>query len=137
MVMLVSSIFVFFLMIRRHPISTRNGTLFPYTTLFRSAGAVGAVSVLDAARGDAVLRQRRAHHHRVQFLVQDAGMNELSGVPITLPDLADPAWFPFAYDPASDRLSLIHTSADAIAAASFLDGRTPLDRKSTRLNSSH
>src|SRR3546814_2458862 len=28
----------FFLMIRRPPISTRTDTLFPYTTLFRSAG---------------------------------------------------------------------------------------------------
>src|SRR3546814_11175079 len=31
-----SSIFVFFLMIRRPPRSTRTDTLFPYTTLFRS-----------------------------------------------------------------------------------------------------
>src|SRR3546814_16741490 len=30
--------FVFFLMIRRPPRSTRTDTLFPYTTLFRSAG---------------------------------------------------------------------------------------------------
>src|SRR3546814_8957821 len=29
-------LFVFFLMIRRQPISTRTDTLFPYTTLFRS-----------------------------------------------------------------------------------------------------
>src|SRR3546814_21155440 len=32
----VSSVFVFFLMLRRHPRSTRTDTLFPYTTLFRS-----------------------------------------------------------------------------------------------------
>src|SRR3546814_800000 len=31
-------LFVFFCMIRRTPISTRTDTLFPYTTLFRSAG---------------------------------------------------------------------------------------------------
>src|SRR3546814_16724532 len=31
---------VFFLMIRRPPRSTRTDTLFPYTTLFRSAGLV-------------------------------------------------------------------------------------------------
>src|SRR3546814_15707881 len=38
-VILVSSVyvFVFFLMIRRPPRSTRTDTLFPYTTLFRSA----------------------------------------------------------------------------------------------------
>src|SRR3546814_14375617 len=32
----VVSVFVFFLMIRRPPRSTRTDTLFPYTTLFRS-----------------------------------------------------------------------------------------------------
>src|SRR5213075_3302240 len=34
-------IFFFFLMIRRPPRSTQQGTLFPYTTLFRSVGAHG------------------------------------------------------------------------------------------------
>src|SRR3546814_2995688 len=34
---MLSYIFVFFLMIRRPPRSTRTDTLFPYTTLFRSA----------------------------------------------------------------------------------------------------
>src|SRR3546814_6455520 len=33
----MSRIFVFYLMIRRPPRSTRTDTLFPYTTLFRSA----------------------------------------------------------------------------------------------------
>src|SRR3546814_8196371 len=33
------SVFFFFLMIGRPPISTRTDTLFPYTTLFRSGGA--------------------------------------------------------------------------------------------------
>src|SRR3546814_17931083 len=37
----MSSLSVFFLMIRRPPRSTRTDTLFPYTTLFRSGG-VGA-----------------------------------------------------------------------------------------------
>src|SRR3546814_19603166 len=32
---------LFFLMIRRPPISTRTDTLFPYTTLFRSSGERG------------------------------------------------------------------------------------------------
>src|SRR3546814_19250729 len=34
-------VFVFFLMIRRPPRSTRTDTLFPYTTLFRSIGTCG------------------------------------------------------------------------------------------------
>src|SRR3546814_14955157 len=37
---LVCSLSIFFLMIRRPPRSTRTDTLFSYTTLFRSAGAV-------------------------------------------------------------------------------------------------
>src|SRR3546814_17778423 len=35
-------------MIRRPPRSTRTDTLFPYTTLFRSLGAEGALNVLDS-----------------------------------------------------------------------------------------
>src|SRR3546814_13334730 len=38
---------LFFLMIRRPPRSTRTGTLFPYTTLFR-ADVVGRADLLDA-----------------------------------------------------------------------------------------
>src|SRR3546814_14701503 len=39
----ISSLFVFFLMIRRPPRSTRTDTLFPYTTLFRSAEIRAAI----------------------------------------------------------------------------------------------
>src|SRR3546814_10610881 len=45
---LLSIIFVFFLMIRRPPRSTRTDTLFPYTTLFRSQGGAGDMIVLLA-----------------------------------------------------------------------------------------
>src|SRR3546814_13138202 len=44
----------FFLMIRRPPRSTRTDTLFPYTTLFRSAR--------DRTRGDAI-REREPWDH--------------------------------------------------------------------------
>src|SRR3546814_17772905 len=40
----------FFLMIRRPPRSTRTDTLFPYTTLFRSRGDVGANGDFPVAR---------------------------------------------------------------------------------------
>src|SRR3546814_17349073 len=45
---------LFFLMIRRPPISTRTDTLFPYTTLFRSYqfGDIRASSTADAAKLD-------------------------------------------------------------------------------------
>src|SRR3546814_10794818 len=42
--------FCFFLMIRRPPRSTRTDTLFPYTTLFRSAVRSGGVVAADGAR---------------------------------------------------------------------------------------
>src|SRR3546814_16611305 len=47
----VCCVFVFFVMIRRPPISTRTDTLFPYTTLFRSClhgTAVAAVAARHA-----------------------------------------------------------------------------------------
>src|SRR3546814_13615279 len=61
--------FFFFLMIRRPPRSTRTDTLFPYTTLFRSAGTV--VRRLDADRrvhlfGRHQARQARAGAGRRQ-----------------------------------------------------------------------
>src|SRR3546814_15828443 len=42
-----SFIIIFFLMIRRPPRSTRTDTLFPYTTLFRSAAGHGLFTGVD------------------------------------------------------------------------------------------
>src|SRR3546814_19383660 len=58
-------LFIFFLMIRRPPRSTRTDTLFPYTTLFRSVGAPGAI----AAAAD------RGCGCRAQFCLQRKGDN--------------------------------------------------------------
>src|SRR3546814_15621116 len=45
-------VFLFFLMLRRPPRSTRTDTLFPYTTLFRSLRALGHVPIyVEAADG--------------------------------------------------------------------------------------
>src|SRR3546814_19945221 len=55
---------VFFLMIRRPPRSTRTDTLFPYTTLFRSAECEAlqhAEQNDDDRRRDADARRRRNH----------------------------------------------------------------------------
>src|SRR3546814_13068985 len=53
--------FVFFLMIRRPPRSTRTDTLFPYTTLFRSALLSAGTKALDelARNADLVGRDPR------------------------------------------------------------------------------
>src|SRR3546814_14359319 len=50
----------FFLMLRRPPRSTRTDTLFPYTTLVRSACGDDAGYVLEAASG-AIEGQARGH----------------------------------------------------------------------------
>src|SRR3546814_11713966 len=63
----------FFLMIRRPPRSTRTDTLFPYTTLFRSARSVCAVRAkdrfaasarcLDPGPGCTDIHRRRSEEH--------------------------------------------------------------------------
>src|SRR3546814_9993981 len=55
----MSCVDFFFLMIRRPPRSTRTDTLFPYTTLFRSAAPADNVAI-EAAIADG--RVGRRHH---------------------------------------------------------------------------
>src|SRR3546814_10959240 len=84
----------FFLMIRRPPRSTRTDTLFPYTTLFRSATT------------------RRAYHSAFAFA------------------------FAFAFGP----LCVAPRRADKVGRSGRVSERCAaprVDRKSTRLNSSH
>src|SRR3546814_4183292 len=73
MVML-SVIYVFFLIIRRPPRSTRTDTLFPYTTLFRSHGRIGRVGRdLGIGKG---LRAQVADRER-RGLVVDVGRRRI------------------------------------------------------------
>src|SRR3546814_16738381 len=51
MILLLFSMCIFFLMIRRPPRSTRTDTLFPYTTLFRSAAGAIAKKWLEQNHG--------------------------------------------------------------------------------------
>src|SRR3546814_3197467 len=53
------SMFLFFLMIRRPPISTRTDTLFPYTTLFRSSPARRGPDRATTASSSRAKRRRR------------------------------------------------------------------------------
>src|SRR3546814_13128630 len=69
MMFLLSSPFFFFLRIRRPPRSTRNDTLFPYTTLFRSDDHAG-----EDQHGPAIDRhlvQRHAGGARAQHADDD------------------------------------------------------------------
>src|SRR3546814_14700539 len=70
--MWLACVFVFFVMIRRPPRSTRTDTLFPYTTLFRSTGP--AAGGLDAERRQHRVKRVRGHR-RAAVVVQ----GELAG----------------------------------------------------------
>src|SRR3546814_6486505 len=105
-------------MIRRPPRSTRTDTLFPYTTLFRSGVGVAG---LDVGAGVEVELQEflaAAAQQRQQAVRGD--LRQRLGVVEVVAVLG-----------AGVFLARGHARADHAA------GRQPLDRKSTRLNSSH
>src|SRR3546814_15494600 len=75
----------FFLMIRRPPRSTRTDTLFPYTTLFRSAelGKIGASPALDGTHRQIIdLQQLQAerNRHRCGQIMQAIGFPVVSEI---------------------------------------------------------
>src|SRR3546814_12980619 len=94
----------FFLMIRRPPRSTRTDTLFPATTLFRSAALAASA--------------------RSGVLIKGGAYVEAPGRTTAI---------------AMDKTGTITMGEPEVAAVHPLAGRTDLelDRKSTRLNSSH
>src|SRR3546814_17800608 len=105
--------FFFFLMIRRPPRSTRTDTLFPYTTLFRSADRdtlVGHLAVL-APGGE---------------------VGEESAIDVCS-DRADVPAHLFEED-GVDRLGCVELVEVPLEAQ---ERHACADRKSTRLNSSH
>src|SRR3546814_16931408 len=102
--------FVFFLMIRRPPRSTRTYTLFPYTTLFRSAG-------LYDQSGENIRRHIMADQLSIM-----RGRDRCTLHASTI------------------RMGIPPRSRPALQRAFLSPGRVTkrwLDRKSTRLNSSH
>src|SRR3546814_14748722 len=68
-------------MLRRPPRYTRTDTLFPYTTLFRSADPALAAATWDRTLNDAVVEWHRAQGHPVPDLNQlvELGINEPMG----------------------------------------------------------
>src|SRR3546814_20151515 len=89
--MVIYSVIIFFLMIRRPPRSTRTDTLFPYTTLFRSrARQVGHFYGQDRA-----LRGKGS-----------GSSNEVGGVVMSDPIIDDDLWD--RQDRKSTRLNSSH-----------------------------
>src|SRR3546814_11635956 len=100
-------LFFFFLLKRTPPRSTRTDTLFPYTTLFRSA-----VPRLDEARkiGFGRMDGHAAHRHRLSVMLAARGQRDV--------------------ERRGSRLRIVEEQLEEVAHAIE-------DRKSTRLNSSH
>src|SRR3546814_1886267 len=137
--------FLFFLMIRRPPRSTRTDTLFPYTTLFRSPepeaqahDALPDVEQRRARRG--IVRVREVLRQLLEADADRRGEAAQEGV----------AEIGRILDRAVDRrhVELVarrhHGNAHApdshlhrAVIIELLLEEAPLDRKSTRLNSSH
>src|SRR3546814_15907062 len=109
----------FFLMIRRPPRSTRTDTLFPYTTLFRSAGHYRAAR--KSYRRSAAYADKAAQAHYALMLWTGQGGGKDRGLALAWMELAAERQYP-KFVALRDR---------------FREQVTDADRKSTRLNSSH
>src|SRR3546814_3660873 len=113
-------------MIRRPPRSTRTATLFPYTTLFRSLDQPELPAPIPLL--DLLLTHYGALHRGVQFVPDQRGNA------VSLREAVDDV-FP-VLPCASDQIAGNPGIQSAVAfAGKNVDGC--LDRKSTRLNSSH
>src|SRR3546814_10190284 len=125
----------FFLMIRRPPRSTRTDTLFPYTTLFRSA--VGAGADITAQRVAAVRQLPRNDYARI-YEPGCGGVSTFRAIATVHPE-AELA----GCDLSPLLLRNGHMLAERQGLKVELKQRDatatgePEDRKSTRLNPSH
>src|SRR3546814_8722764 len=109
-------------MIRRPPRSTRTDTLFPYTTLFRSAQIAAGIAVAAVTTMGAV-----GLPGAVSYISSIAPICIAMGSPITALGLL------VAVETLPDLVRTVGNVAMDIAVTATV-GR---DRKSTRLNSSH
>src|SRR3546814_6643619 len=117
-------------MIRRPPRSTRTDTLFPYTTLFRSAGGEGALHV-DLLVG----RRRRGQPERVDAADAGDGAIQIGHNPYSCALPRSQASMLCAARLPSSTACTVRSSPLAMQSPpAYTPSR---DRKSTRLNSSH
>src|SRR3546814_7935996 len=109
-------------MIRRPPRSTRTDTLFPYTTLFRSSALVSATAEYCRDLDNAFPRNSPS---------EDVWLDRefSAGTDRSLRAMNSAEY--------SRRQAANFVSSCSTAAAAYSEGQRQLDRKSTRLNSSH
>src|SRR3546814_1686211 len=112
--------FFFFLMIRRPPRSTRTDTLFPYTTLFRTAFfLIGGSGVVISFLVLLTVREPTREAAPLDLSLPKGNIKSLFGNPVI----------------AHTILGATALGLSAGALGSW--GPAYVDRKSTRLNSSH
>src|SRR3546814_14124710 len=126
---------IFFLMIRRPPRSTRTDTLFPYTTLFRSAVVPHEEGGADRTEAESEDRQplhALRHHRRLPEQVTSKSQQRDGAA-----ETAD--HFGRHRAEASVQHRIGRPSQRAGGGGEVAEGvaRVEGDRKSTRLNSSH
>src|SRR3546814_9659393 len=139
--------FFFFLMIRRPPRSTRTDTLFPYTTLFRSANA--GVPQSCTLVGDDMGGAGQGTSGKILPVTTRWGLALLglavdetitvedpsgSFARLRLERVEQPRQDPVLASAGEDRGASAGQQSDSGATVPDFAGR---DRKSTRLNSSH
>src|SRR3546814_10706265 len=110
-------------MIRRPPRSTRTDTLFPYTTLFRSLLANGNLGFLD-------------RWQQVKIYAQESGGSTTYTIALLDPDDSGLTTNLGTVAHAADRVRTINSTFGSGVAGMGI-GHLSIDRKSTRLNSSH
>src|SRR3546814_18771550 len=140
--LLFVSLFVFFLMIRRPPRSTRTDTLFPYTTLFRSlpfgvAPANGAPFPTDSWNGRNRSEAKRTktmkadthpEYHMItvkmtdgtEFQTRSTWGKEGATMALDLDPLSHPAW-------TGDRKSFV--TGKSVSVRGALGGRRIIKKK--------
>src|SRR3546814_7873984 len=133
---------IFFLLIRLPPSSTRIVTLFPYTTLFRAlGGGEDAAPILVARR---LVERGQAHPLAHDFDARGGGGRQVHRLwdELLFIDGFREAGV-FGGQPIVDRKTGIAVAREAAAVIGHravlraILGKVLLDRKSTRLNSSH
>src|SRR3546814_13261711 len=127
----VISFMLFFLIFRRPPRSTRSDTLFPYTTLFRSLGSVAII--VSTQKGDGGLGVRITA--AIEAAEDEDSYDQYEDDADPLDEIADALAHHNVPGELADRLTRAAGSLDADDPLLALAGA--LDRKSTRLNSSH
>src|SRR3546814_11889871 len=131
--------FVFFLMIRRPPRSTRTDTLFPYTTLFRSVPKSGSPFLLQAHCMTYLVLARKWRPRSFDTLIgQDHVVRALTHALST--QRLHHAWL-FTGTRGVGKTTLSRILAKSLNCETGITatpcGTCRADRKSTRLNSSH